>query len=88
MPANEYRFVTHWRVAATCAAVYTVLDDAADLPRWWPAVYLDVKVLPPDPARGPGKVYELLTKGWLPYTLRWFLRRTATNPPHGYAIEA
>jgi hypothetical protein len=88
MPANEYHFITGWRVEATPLDVYDVLDEAADLPRWWPAVYLDVKQLPPDPKRGPGKVYELWTKGWLPYTLRWRLRRTSTNPPHGYAIEA
>lgn len=88
MQANEYHFVTRWRVGATPAEVYDVLDEAADLPRWWPSVYLDVAELPPDPAGGPGKVYELFTKGWLPYTLRWRLRRTSTNRPRGFTIEA
>jgi hypothetical protein len=88
MASNDYHFITRWRVEGTPEEVYAVLDEAADLPRWWPSVYLAVKRLPPDPERGPGTVYELFTKGWLPYTLRWRLRRAAQNPPHGYTIEA
>jgi hypothetical protein len=88
MPGNEYHFVTRWRVEGTPEDLYAVLDHPVDLPRWWPAVYLDVKEFPPDPERGPGKVYELFAKGWLPYTLRWRLRRTSKNPPFGYTIEA
>ncbi len=88
MARNEYAFLTRWRVEGTCEEVYDVLDDPADLPRWWPAVYLEVKKLPPEPERGPGDVYELFTKGWLPYTLRWRLRRTSRNRPHGYTFEA
>jgi hypothetical protein len=88
MPSNEYHFVSRWRVEATPAEVYAVLDEASDMPRWWPSVYLAVTELPPDQSRGPEKVYDLLTKGWLPYTLRWKLRRIAKDPPHGYTIEA
>jgi hypothetical protein len=83
-----YFLITRWRVDGIPEEVYDIHDDAADLPRWWPSVYLDVRELPPNPARGPGNVYELFTKGWLPYTMRWRLRRTAQDPPHGYAIEA
>ena len=88
MAVNDYFFVTNWRVAGTCEEVYAVLDDALDLPRWWPAVYLNVTKLPPEPERGPGNCYELFTKGWLPYTLLWRMRRTESNPPHGFAFEA
>lgn len=88
MAGNEYHFVTHWRVEGTCAEVYDILDEASDLPRWWPAVYLDGRELPAEAERGPEKVHELLTKGWLPYTLRWQLQRTAKIPPHGYTIAA
>src|SRR5437868_5195332 len=88
MASNEYHFITRWRVEGTPEEAYDALDDPLELPRWWPAVYLGVKELPPDPAWGPGRVYELFTKGWLPYTLRWRLRRTAKDRPHGYTIEA
>ena len=36
----DYHFVTHWRVEATAQEVTDILDDALDLVRWWPDVYL------------------------------------------------
>lgn len=86
--ANEYHFVSRWRVEGTREEVAAVLGDAADLARWWPAVYLAVRVLEPGDALGVGKVVDLYTKGWLPYTLRWRFRVTRSNPPDGFALEA
>jgi hypothetical protein len=71
--------VTRWRVRATVAEVIEVLSDAEDLPRWWPSVYLEVKKR--------GDVIELLTKGWLPYKLRWSFRVVETRGD-GFVIEA
>ena len=88
MPANEYAFVTYWRVRGTRERVADVIDDAEDLPRWWPEVYLDVKVTAPGDARGVGKRADLYTRGWLPYTLRWTLEITEVNRPHGFALRA
>ena len=65
-----------------------MLADATDLPRWWPAVYLDVRRLAGGDAGGVGAEYDLYTKGWLPYTLRWQFRVTESDPPHGFALEA
>ena len=73
---NDYHFITVWRVESTIDEVSTILGDAADLVRWWPSVYLEVKVLEPGDERGLGKVVSLYTKGWLPYTLRWSFRVT------------
>jgi hypothetical protein len=80
--SNEYHFVTHWRVESTIEEVSDVLNDAPDLVRWWPSVYLSVKQ--PE----PGGPVELLTKGRLPYTLHWFFRVTESRRPHGFSIEA
>ena len=41
MPGNEYHFITTWRVTATLAEVNDIIGNASDLPRWWPAVYLE-----------------------------------------------
>ncbi|HEX5227919.1 MAG TPA: SRPBCC family protein [Bryobacteraceae bacterium] len=82
MPANEYHFVSHWRVESTLEEVTEVLSHAPDLARWWPSVYLNVKQ--PE----PGGPVELLTKGWLPYKLRWSFRVTESRRPHGFSIEA
>jgi hypothetical protein len=81
MSANEYHFVTCWHVEGTAEDVYDILDNPADLVRWWPAVYLDVKEVEPG-------VFELHTKGRLPYTLRWRLRKLESRRPHGFSLEA
>ncbi|HTR38344.1 MAG TPA: SRPBCC family protein [Bryobacteraceae bacterium] len=82
MSANEYHFVSYWHVEGTAEQVFDVLTNAEDLTRWWPSVYLSVKQ--PE----PGGPIELLTKGWLPYTLHWFFRVTESNRPGGFSLEA
>ena len=83
MPAsNEYHFVSQWRVESTIEEVSEVLDNAPDLARWWPSVYLSVT------QAQPGGPVELITKGRLPYTIRWFFRVTESRRPHGFSIEA
>lgn len=74
--ANDYHFITHWRVESTVEEVGEIIGNPSDLVRWWPSVYLDVKVLEPGDERGLGRVVSLYTKGWLPYTLRWDFRVT------------
>jgi hypothetical protein len=78
---NDYVFVTHWRVEGTIEEVSEILDDPLSLPRWWPAVYLEVRKL-------PDGVIDLYTKGWLPYTLRWRFRVTESRKPRGFTLEA
>src|SRR5215472_7581086 len=88
MSANDYHFVTHWRLESTVDEVSEVLGDAESLTRCWPSVYLRVHVLERGDADGVGRVVELHTKGWLPYTLHWFFRVTESRRPHGFAIHA
>jgi hypothetical protein len=88
MSANEYHFITHWRVPGTVEEVADILADAPDLTRWWPSVYLDVQETKPGDEGGIGKEVSLYTKGWLPYTLRWHFRVTESNYPHGFALKA
>ncbi len=88
MGANDYHFVTRWRVPGRIEDAAEVLGDPLGLPRWWPSVYLDVKELAPGDARKVGRVIELFTKGWLPYTLRWKFRVVENGWPHRSVIEA
>src|SRR5438105_8147116 len=70
--AAEYAFFTRWRVRGSADEVFDVLADPLALKRWWPSVYIDVRELKPgDPETNVGRVIDLYTKGWLPYTLRW-----------------
>ena len=88
MASNDYHFVTRWRLPGPVEEVSEVIGDAEGLTRWWPSVYLEVAVLEPGDAEGVGKVVELFTKGWLPYTLRWRFRVTEARRPHGFSLEA
>lgn len=88
MSSNDYSFTTRWRVQSTVEEVSDILGNAPDLMRWWPSVYLDVQQLEPGDERGIGRVIDLYTKGWLPYTLRWQFRVTQSRYPYGFALEA
>jgi hypothetical protein len=88
MSANEYHFITHWHVPGTVQEVGQVIADAQSLVRWWPSVYLDVQEVEPGNDEGVGKVIDLYTKGWLPYTLRWRFRVTEVDDLKRIALEA
>jgi hypothetical protein len=85
---NDYRFVTRWVVESTCEEVSQVLGNPLDLPRWWPMVYLDVVELRPPNASGTGRRVRLLTKGKLPYKLRWEFEVVESRHPYGFTIAA
>jgi hypothetical protein len=87
--AADYHFITHWCVRGTRREVAEVLGDALALTRWWPSVYLEVRELEPgDPVTHIGRVIDLYTKGWLPYTLRWRFKVTEARGEDGFALEA
>ena len=88
MATNDYHFITHWRSPGTTQEISDVLGDAVALMDWWPSVYLDVKITEMGDDQGVGRVVELFTKGFLPYTLRWRFRVTESRAPHGFSLEA
>lgn len=88
MASNDYHFITEWRVPGTMDEVAAIIGDASGLARWWPAVYLGVQEVAPGDARGVGKVVDLYTKGWLPYTLRWRFLVTEVDFPRRIVLEA
>jgi len=88
MAAPEYRFLTRWRVLGTPEEVSRVLEDARELPRWWPAVYLRAEELEAGGENGVGRRVRVHTKGWLPYTLGWEFRVTESRGRDGFSLEA
>jgi hypothetical protein len=85
---HDYHFISRWRVEGTCGEVADILGDPLQLPRWWPAVYLDVREESPGGAGGIGRRVRFHTKGWLPYTLVWHSTTTVSRYPHGFNIAA
>lgn len=88
MPANDYHFVTTWHVEAPRELLYEILREGQGYPRWWPEVYLNARLLPSDRADHIGDRVELLTKGRLPYRLRWTARTERLSPPETIEISA
>ncbi|MFN2385114.1 MAG: SRPBCC family protein [Thermoanaerobaculia bacterium] len=87
MPANDYHFVTRWRIFGTATEIFDVLSRPEDYPRWWPSVYLAASELETGNGDGVGRQIALLTKGWLPYTLSWELQVTASRPPRVFEFD-
>jgi hypothetical protein len=88
LAANDYHFITKWRVPGTVEEVYDILTEPKDLPRWWPSVYLDVLEIQSGEPDDVHKVVRLETKGWLPYKLNWHFTVTDSNPPHDFGLKA
>src|SRR4051812_27496702 len=86
--AGDYEFLTVWRVPGTIDEVTDILGDASILPAWWPSVYLEVVEVEPMRADGTGRVVDLWTKGWLPYTLRWRITITEPVTATGFSLAA
>ena len=88
MPANEYQFVTRWRLPGTVEQVSDLLGDTETIVRIWPSLYSRAAVVEEGGEHGVGKVLRVETRGHLPYTLRWSFRITESRHPYGYSIEA
>ena len=88
MSTNDYHFIDKWRVQGEVNEVADIIEDALSLPRWWPAVYFEVKVIEPGGEGGIGKLIDLRAGGWLPYTLRIKFRTVESHYPNGFKMEA
>lgn len=90
MPGESYPYeiVSRWRVPGSIDAVYDVLTDAAALPRWWPAAYTQVSEIDAGDARGRGRVSDIVTRGFLPYDVKWRLTVVDVDPPATIRVAA
>lgn len=88
MASHQYRFITYWSVEGTVEEVFRLIDDPLEFPRWWPAVWLKVEKLPDTSSPGVGKLYRVLSKGWLPYLLEWSGRTVEKEFPHRIVLHA
>lgn len=80
MSRHDYQFQTRWLLPGTVGEISDILSQPAELARWWPSVYLQV--------RQEGDVTVLLTRGFLPYRLRWSFRVEENRAPHGFSLTA
>ena len=66
---NEYRFVDRWFVPAPLEEAYDVVGDTVRYPDWWGDVFVDVEGDGGPPR--PGRHVRIVSRGFLPYLLRW-----------------
>jgi hypothetical protein len=85
--ANDYQFLTRWRVPGDVSDVYAILSDPLAYPRWWPEVFLNVRPVRQTAGRTPRAV-RIHSKGRLPYTLNWEARLADVRAPYGFTLEA
>jgi hypothetical protein len=85
---NQYHFITEWRVKATCREVSDILEDASSLYKWWRAVLPGHFHKKTGDQNGVGKIVDLYTKGWLPYTIRWSFEVTESQKEKGFSLRA
>ncbi|MDQ6777227.1 MAG: SRPBCC family protein [Actinomycetota bacterium] len=80
----SYEFLTTWCVDAPIEAVFDVLHDAREYPRWWKGVQ-SVALLEPGDESGVGELDHFVWRSVLPYSLGFDLRVIRVEPP--YLIE-
>jgi hypothetical protein len=71
LAANHYHVVCQWRVLGSLDEIYVILSHPEDLPRWWPAMFLESLPILSGDEEGFAKVTRLESRGWLPYVHRW-----------------
>jgi hypothetical protein len=75
----EYRFVDEWFVPLPIDRAYEILGEPLQYPSWWPEAFpaAEGDAGPPE----AGKQVSVLSRGFLPYGLRWTLTTTVAERP-------
>jgi hypothetical protein len=81
---NEYRFVDRWLVRAPLQAAYDVIGDTLGYPRWWGNVFVSVDGDGGPPR--PGRHVRIVSRGFLPYLLRWEAEILEAEAPHHFGF--
>ena len=68
-----YELVSHWRVPGDIDDVFIALTDGEAAMRWWPEAYRDLREVSPGDADGRGWIVDVVSRGALPYDLKWRL---------------
>ena len=79
---NEYRFVDRLFVPAPLDDTYEVVGDTLGYPSWWGDVF--VRVEGDDGPPRPGRHVEIVSRGLLPYRLRWEAEVVEAEAPHRF----
>lgn len=88
MPAHDYEFSTAWKVEGTLGEVSSILKNVEAFPQWWRPVYISATVVEVGEVDGLGRRVDFVTRGFLPYMLRWQLCVLESRDPFGFNFRA
>ena len=88
MASHDYHLVTRWRFQTSAEAVFALISRPLEFPRWWGSVYLKAEVVEKGDAAGIDRLVHFVTKGALPYRLRWGARTLSMVPNQRIDIRA
>ena len=80
---EPYSFVTTWRVDAPANKVWDALQCMSS---WWPGMESSQNLNPGQ--EGIGARYERITRGRLPYSLRYIITITRFDPPRASSYDS
>jgi hypothetical protein len=81
---NEYRFVDRWIVRGPLDGAYDVVGDTLSYPGWWGDVFVSVEGDGGPPR--PGRHVRIVSRGFLPYLLRWEAQVVEADAPRHFAF--
>lgn len=84
-----HTFLTTWRVTASPKEVLTVLSDETLFPVWWPSAFVGVRRQALGDEHGKGRTADVISRGFLPYTLGWRISVIDVAPTmDGFTVQA
>jgi hypothetical protein len=81
---SDYRFVDRWFVRAPLETTYDTIGDTLGYPGWWGDVFVSVDGDGGPPR--PGRHVHIVSRGFLPYLLRWEAEISDVDAPSGFAF--
>jgi hypothetical protein len=84
---STFVLVSHWHVPGDIETVFDHLIGP-EVARWWPEAYREVREIAPGDAEGRGRVLDILTRGRIPYPLRWRLEVVEIRRPDHLVVQA
>ncbi|HYR92047.1 MAG TPA: SRPBCC family protein [Terriglobia bacterium] len=89
MAFNAYHFEDDWQIPFRIESVWEVLSKPTKFPQWWRGVYLNAVVADcTSDEPHVGQRINVLTRGWLPYKLRWTIETIRLDKPRLIEFKA
>jgi len=86
--SQKYHFRSSWRVEGQVEELASLLLDVSSLPSWWSTAFFKAHIVDPGDECSVGRSFDLVTRGWLPYRLRFQMRVKHIDFPRKFVLVA